>query len=225
MTTPQPSDEWQRLSTAVSLSDIVGRTITDFKPLPVCDVLPCDSVTFKLPQGWYLAASGDTEEPVRAAVTGHRTRGGWQGCDTLAAFGLTGTTPATVATKHASCTLRDLGASGVTTRSLDIPMLSGAWAVRSSGYFTAAGLRMWAQFSTYFSGSNEPGRGRLIQHSMFVTTQSHTQLRADITDLSNAVHMSSARCSGPAPTRVEGRYEARQNDCARTYYESLSPAS
>jgi hypothetical protein len=62
------------------------------------------------------------------------------------------------------------------------------WAVRSAGYFTATGLRMWGQFSTYVAGSDQPSEGRLVEHSLFVMTQCRTQLRDDITELSDAVH-------------------------------------
>jgi hypothetical protein len=177
MTFPQQSNEWQRLSSATSLTDIVAGTVTEFTPLLVRDVLPCDNDTFAIPAGWHLAASGmSAEQPVRAAVTGHRSRGGWQGCDTVAAFGFTGITPINVATPHAGSTLRDL------------PAMPGVWAVRSAGYFTAAGLRMWAQFSTYAAGTHQAGKGWLIQHSLFITTQWRTKLRADILELSNTVH-------------------------------------
>jgi hypothetical protein len=190
VTTPQHSDEWQRLSSAPSLPDIVARTVTDFTALPVKDALPRHS-TSAVPAGWHLAAPGDnSEQPVRAAVTGHRSRGGWQGCDTLAAFGFTGIAPTDVVIEHAACTLRHLGAAGVTTRTLDIPMMPGVVAVRSAGYVTAARLRMWAQFSTYVAGSGHPGMGRLIHHSLFVITQRRTQLRTDIASLSNSVHTS-----------------------------------
>jgi hypothetical protein len=189
MTTPQQSNEWQRLSSATSLGDIIARTVADFAPLPVRDVLLCDNGTFAVPAGWHLAAPGSSAElPVRAAVTGHRSRGGWQGCDTLAAFGFTVITPVEVGTENAACTLRDLGASGIQTHLLDVRVMSGVWAVRSTGYFTAAGLRMWAQFSTYVACSRLPGKGQLIEHSLFVTTQCRTQLRNDINGLSDTVH-------------------------------------
>jgi hypothetical protein len=191
VTASQQSDEWRRLSSAASLSDIVARSVTGFASLPVRDALPCDSGTFAVPAGWHLASPGDTpEQPVRVAVTGHRSRGGWQGCDTLAAFGFTGIPPVDIFVDHAACTLRDLNASGVTTRSLDTPVMSGVCAVRSAGYFTAARSRMWAQFSTYVAGSEHPRSGRLIQHSLFIRTQRRTQLRTDIAYLSDAVHRS-----------------------------------
>jgi hypothetical protein len=190
VTTPPQADQWQRLSSTPSLPDIVARTVTDFTPLPVKDALPRHSMS-AVPTGWHLAASGDSfEQPVQAAVTGHRSRGGWEGCDTLAAFGFTSSTPTDAVIEHAACTLRNLGAAGVTARTLDIPVLPGVVAVRSAGYFTAVRLRMWAQFSTYVAGCEHPGMGRLIHHSLFVITQRRTQLRADIAYLSNSVHAS-----------------------------------
>ena len=108
----------------------------------------------------------------------------------LAAFGFTGPTPVDAVIDHAACTLRDLGACGVTTSNLATPVVPGVCAVRTAGYFTAARLRMWAQFSTYLAGSHTIGTGLLIQHSLFITSQRRTQLRADIADLSDTVHTS-----------------------------------
>ena len=65
-----------------------------------------------------------------------------------AAFAFTGIPPVDVVVNHATCTLQDLRASGVTTRTLSTPLMPGVCAVRSAGYFTAARLRMWAQFTT-----------------------------------------------------------------------------
>ena len=185
--------EWKRLSSAPSLADVVASHVTDFRPLPVSGVLPSAGRAFVVPERWFIAAAGDTtDRPVRALVTGHRSRRGWQGCDTLAAFGFTGIPPAKDPAKdivdRAACTLRALDASSVTTRVLDIPAIPGACAVRSSGCFTAARLRLWGQFSTYIAGSEQRSNGRLVQHSLFVMTQRRTQLRTAIADLSDAVH-------------------------------------
>lgn len=191
MTTSQQSDEWERLTSAASLADLVARNVADFVQLRVRNALPSYSADFAAPPGWHLAAAGDDpEQPVRVTVTGHRSRGGWQGCETLAAFGFTGIPTVDAFIDEAACTLRDLGAAGVTTRVLDIPVMAGVCAVRSAGYFTASRLRMWAQFSTYVAGSELPGMGRLIQHSLFVVTQQRTRLRTDIAYLSDAVQKS-----------------------------------
>jgi hypothetical protein len=189
MTSPRAAEEWQRLSSATSLRDIVACVVTDFTPAPVHAVLRGTRAAPTVPAGWLVATPGDAvHQPVRAVVTGHRSRGGWQGCDTLAAFWFTGTPHADVGAAHSADTLRDLRASAIITDQLEVPPASGLWAVRSSGYLTAAGVRMWAQFSTYVEGSDDHGRGRLVEHSLFVTTQRRTQLRADLTELTDTVH-------------------------------------
>ncbi|MHA7650058.1 hypothetical protein ACX9NE_09970 [Mycobacterium sp. ML4] len=185
MNTLGHSEERQRVLSAASLTDIVAGAVSDFTPQPAADALPSIG-TAVVPAGWYLAAPGDNrEQPVRVAVTGHRSRGGWEGCDTLATFGFTGEPPIDLVVDHAACTLRDLGAAGVTTRTVNTPAAAGVCAVRSSGYFTAARLRMWGQFTTYLAGSERPGQGLLVQHSLFVVTRRRTQLRTDIADLTD----------------------------------------
>ena len=184
-----PPDERTRLSSASSLADIVARQVTDLAPLPIAAVSPDQSRVLDLPVGWLLAAAGDSaDHPVRVVVTGHRSRGGWEGCETLAAFSFTGPAPIDTVIGSAACTLYDLNASGITRQTLATAELSDACAVRASGYLTALGLRIWAQFSTYLAGSNEVGCGRLIQHSLLVTTQRRTQLRTDIAVLSDTIH-------------------------------------
>ncbi|WP_041180994.1 hypothetical protein [Mycobacterium canetti] len=187
MTTLDRSDERQRLESAKSVADLIARSVSELVPLTVAETLPGFGAA-AVPAGWHLAAPGDTvEQPVRVAVTGHRSRGGWEGCDTLAAFGFTGIAPIDVVVAHAACTLGDLDAGGVTTRVLDIPVATGGCGVRSAGYFTAAGLRIWGQFTTYVAGSERPGTGRLVQHTLFVVTRRRTQLRSDIAYLSDTV--------------------------------------
>jgi hypothetical protein len=62
------------------------------------------------------------------------------------------------------------------------------WAVRSGGYVTAAGLRMWAQFSTYVEGSHDRGEWPTPRTHSVVTTQQRTQLHADLTELTDTVY-------------------------------------
>jgi hypothetical protein len=189
MTTSKGAAEWQRLSSANSVGARVAQIVADFRLATVEEVLGAECAALTIPTGWLVAASGDTvQEPVRAVVTGHRSRGGWQGCDTVAAFQFTGMPHRDVRNAHASDTLRDLAASGITIRHLDVLPVSAMWAVRSSGYVTAAGLRMWAQFSTYVEGSHDRGNGRLLEHSLFVATQQCTQLHADLTELTDTVY-------------------------------------
>jgi hypothetical protein len=189
MTTSKGAVEWQRLSAANSVGALVAQIVAGFRLATVEEALGSECAALTVPTGWLVAASGDTvQQPVRAVVTGHRSRGGWQGCDTVAAFRFTGMPHRDVGNTHASDTLRDLRASGITTCHLDVPPVPAVWAVRSSGYVTAARLRMWAQFSTYVEGSHDRGSGRLLEHSLFVTTQRRTRLRADLIELTDTIY-------------------------------------
>lgn len=47
---------------------------------------------------------------------------------------------------------------------------------------------MRGSYQTYVAGSEKPGRGRLIQHSMFVAYESFFRLGADLGQLTGAVH-------------------------------------
>ena len=183
-----PAREWQRLSAGSSLTDLLGRYVDDLIGLTAQQALGCDEAALAVPPGWYVVpAIAGAQQPVRVAVTGHRLRGGWQSCDTVAAAAFTGMPPE-ILTDHAARVLRDADTAGVTVRSLSTPPVPGVCAVRSSGYLTVSAVRMWAQISSYVAGSNDPGTGRLIQHSQFVTTQRRTQLRSDIAQLSDSVH-------------------------------------
>ncbi|WP_201793437.1 hypothetical protein [Mycobacterium avium] len=183
-TTPQ-FDE-QRLTSAASLPDLICGRVSQFECLPVTGAL--DLGDFRIPPRWHLAAPGDeAEQPVRCIVTGHRLRGGWQACDTVAAFTFSGVVPLEVMVDNADCTLRDLGAAGVSSRAVVASTIPGVAGMRSAGYFTALGLRIWGQFTTYIADSRCLEMGRLIQHSLFVATQRRTQLRTDIRYLSDAI--------------------------------------
>jgi len=140
MTTAKSAAEWRRLSSADSVGEVVAQVVADFRPATVEEALGRACAALTVPTGWLVAASGDTvQQPVRAIVTGHRSRGGWQGCDTLAAFRFTGMPPPDVGTAHASDTLLDLRASSITSGYRDVSPAPAVWAVRSSGYVTAAG--------------------------------------------------------------------------------------
>ena len=103
MTTSKVAAEWQRLSFANSLGAQVAQIVADFRLATVEEVLGAECAALTIPTGWLVAASGDTvQEPVRAVVTGHRSRGGWQGCDTVAAFQFTGMPHRDVGNAHAS---------------------------------------------------------------------------------------------------------------------------
>jgi hypothetical protein len=91
MTTSKGAVEWQRLSSANSVGAQVAQIVAGFRPATVEDPLGSECAALTIPTGWLVAASGDAvQQPVRAVVTGHRSRGGWQGCDTVASFRFTG---------------------------------------------------------------------------------------------------------------------------------------
>lgn len=189
----QPSDRAGSRSTAMSLGDLIAGAVSDYRPLILQDVLFAHT-ELPVPVGWHVASAGiSADQPVRSLVTGHRSRGGWQGCDTLAAFGFTGTVPQKLGVANASCTLRALGAAGIRVDDLDVSQEPDMWAVRSTGYFTATGLRMWAQFSTYVASSPGAHSGRLIEHTVFIVTQRRTQLRSDIEQLSDSAKIAFAQ--------------------------------
>jgi hypothetical protein len=59
-----------------------------------------------------------------------------------AAFAFTGIPTVDVVVDHAACPSRDLGAAGVTPRTLNSLVMPGVCALRSAGYFTMARLRV-----------------------------------------------------------------------------------
>jgi hypothetical protein len=46
-----------------------------------------------------------------------------------------------------------------------------------------AGLWMWAQYSYYVYGSNEPHQGRMIEQAVFVESGSRTRLNGGVAEL------------------------------------------
>ncbi|CAM3793138.1 hypothetical protein H7J08_00760 [Mycobacterium frederiksbergense] len=138
---------------------------------------------------WQIAQlNADSVQPTRTAVTGARSDGGWDGCETVIVYRFTGTPPCAVIITNNDCTLRGLGAESPTTHPLTAPVGAGRCAVRSSGYFTAAGRRMWAQYSTYVTCSDAPDGAWLTLHGLFVSADARTRLRDDVTALSDALH-------------------------------------
>ena len=140
------------------------------------------------PIGWRLAHLADrTFEPARIAVIGQHADGRWDGCETVSAFAFTGLPPEEVVRNNADRTLRDLGAVGITSQVVDASRLHGAVAVCSSGYFAAAGLWVWAQYSTYVFGSSELNRGRLIEHTIFIDSACQARLMGDVRELTQSI--------------------------------------
>lgn len=182
------ADEQRRLTSVTSVIDAVRRHVTDLALIAAQDT-PEWLRQLGIPPWWQIAHL-DTiaPQPLRIAVCGERADGGWDGCETLSLFQFTGIPPDGVVAECNECTLRDLGAEGVTTYPLSAPRRPGVFAVRSSGYFTAAGRRLWAQYSTYVAASNSSGEGRLVAECIFAGADARARLRDDITELSDGVH-------------------------------------
>lgn len=180
--------EMSRLASVSSVAGAAARYVDRMTPLG-SKYLPGWLVDLGVPAGWRIARLADrTFEPARIAVIGQHPDGSWDGCETISTFGFTGFPPTRVVHDNADRSLRDLGATEITIQSVDESFLRGSVAVRSSGYFAAAGLWMWAQYSTYVFGSSEPSRGRLIEHTVFVDSGCRAQLSGDVAQLTQAVH-------------------------------------
>jgi hypothetical protein len=184
----EPANDWHRLATASSVVDAVTHHVGDLTQLRAED-LPEWLTGLGVPAGWRLACfGGKGVQPSRIVVCSRQIHGGGDACDTISLFGFTGAPPVEVVHDNADRTLRDLHARGITTQTLATPPLPGATAVRSSGYFSTAGLGVWGQHSTYVAGSAGPGQGCLILHSVFVESGCLTTLTTDIAQLTDSVH-------------------------------------
>jgi hypothetical protein len=178
--------EQRRLAAAPSIAATVARHVDGLAELDA-ENLPGWLTGLGAPPGWRLARlEGSPIEPARVAVYGQHPDGSWDGCETIRAFGFTGALAADVLRANADCTLRGLSAENITAGALAAP--PPATAVRSSGYFTTAGRRIWAQFSTYVAAPTPAARGLLIEHSLIIDSDCRARLSDDITNLSNAIH-------------------------------------
>jgi hypothetical protein len=182
------STERRRLEAVSSMVNVVGRHVDGLVQLRA-EAMPGWLTQMGVPPGWQVGhLANSAVEPSRIAVCGQQTGGRWDGCETISVFAFTGTPPVEVVRNNADCTLRDLAAAGITAHFVETPVLPGATAVRSSGYFEVAGLWLWAQYSTYLVGSQEPGQGRLIEQAVFVESGCQSRLSDDITQLTDAVY-------------------------------------
>jgi hypothetical protein len=185
--------EQHRLAAVPSLVTVAAQHTTDLAELRAGD-LPEPFTRLGAPPGWRLAnLAGSPIAPVRVLVCGQHPDGSWDGCETIRVFGFTGALPADVVRANADCTLRGLGAEHITAGALAAP--PAATAVRSSGYFTAAGRRYWAQFSSYLANPTPSAAGLLIEHSIVTNGGCRLGLGDDITNLSNASHHAFLTCA------------------------------
>ncbi|WP_170092301.1 hypothetical protein [Mycobacteroides abscessus] len=178
----------RRLPSVESVVDAVAPYVTDLNLIPPRET-PEWLQHLAVPAGWQIVhLDTGSIQPTRTAVTGPRGDGGWDGCETLSVYRFTGAPPRSVVFENNDCTLRGLGGESLTTHMLTAPAGQKVCAVRSTGYFTAAGRRMWAQYSTYVVDGRTPGGSWLALHGLFVSADSRAGLRDDVTALSDAVH-------------------------------------
>lgn len=175
--------------TASSPADVVSRYVDDLNPLAAPE-LPKWLTELGVPPGWRIARTGNDEtQPSRIAVgSQHLDDVVGLSCETISVFRFTGIPPVDILRHHCDCTLRELNAHEIETQALAAPQEPGTAALRSSGYFEATELRIWAQHSTYLRGSNDANQGRLVLHSVFVEASALHLFGNEIVQLSDAVH-------------------------------------
>lgn len=189
MTPPEhPKTAAEQLLTAPTLVTLVAAHVDDLVELGSDDapewVMQCG-----VPPGWRPARLDNSPQyPARITVYGHNPGHGWDGCETISIYRFTGTLPTEVIHTNADCTLRGLNAQNITTTTLTTPPTPEVVAVRASGYFTAGTRRIWAQYSTYATPTPRTGQGLLIEHTLFIAADHHTDLTTDIAQLSNTIH-------------------------------------
>ena len=185
--------EQHRLAAVSSIAAAAARHVGELAELRAAE-LPEPLTRLGAPPRWRMAnLTGSPVAPARVLVCGQHPDGSWDGCETIRAFGFSGALPAGVVHANADCTLRGLAAEHLTAGALAAP--PAATAVRSSGTFTAAGRRYWAQFSTYLANPIPPARGLLLEHSVVTDAASRAGLGEDITNLSNAIHHAFLTCA------------------------------
>jgi hypothetical protein len=162
--------------------------MTDLQMLPNTDAPNWLGTLRPLP-GWRVGRlEVGVDQPWRIAVVGGRTSGGWEGCETIAAFSFTGLPSTAVIKQMLGQALHSNGANAVQTTELSIPPREGATAVRGSGYVEAADREIWLQFTFYVVGSDLPYEGRLVQQCLYIDADSETTLKDTIIHLSDSLH-------------------------------------
>jgi hypothetical protein len=185
---PSRDDDEHPPAAVSSVVEIVSRHVTDLAPAPTEEFAKWVP-GLNTPAGWQIGhAANNPVLPTRVAVCGRDSGAGWDGCDVINAFRFTGIPPESQIRDNADCTLRDLNASSITSYALAASSQPHIVAVRSSGYFDLVGRRIWGQYSTYLRGAETQGEGILIEHCIFVDSDSRARLRDDVTELSDTVH-------------------------------------
>jgi hypothetical protein len=138
--------------------------------------------------GWQVGrAENSASQPTRIAVYSHDPSAGWDACETIDVFTFTGRPPDDIVRLNADCSLRALGADGITIRPLVVPSTAPMGATRTTGYFNLTEhQRIWAQYSVYIAYADTSAL--LAEQSVFVRTERLTSLSDDITQLTDDLH-------------------------------------
>jgi hypothetical protein len=177
------SAEKRRLAAVSSMATVLAGCVDGLAQLRG-DTTPRWLTELGVPPGWRIGQLADARiAPSRIAVCGEQPGGTFDGCETISVFAFSGHPPEDVVRNNADRTLRDLGATGITAQIVELSSSPDVIAARSSGYFAAAGLWMWAQYSFYVYGSSSPQRGRLIEQAVFVESGSLPRLTGGVAQL------------------------------------------
>ncbi|MGB5149291.1 MAG: hypothetical protein WBN99_04730 [Mycobacterium sp.] len=162
--------------------------MADLQMLPTADAPNWLGTLRPLP-GWCVGRIDEAvDQPWRIAVTGARASGGWESCETIAAFSFAGLPSASVINHMLGQALHSNGAKAVQTIEVPIPRREGAAAARGSGYIEAADRELWVQFTSYVVGSGLPNWGQLVQHCLYIDVNSEIALKDNIIHLSDSLH-------------------------------------
>lgn len=180
----------EQLTSAESVLDRIGASVGTLTLIRLTESGEWRSSLFEPPDGWKVGHVGGDPQLSRIAVTGPRSDGGWDGCETLSIFGFTGSGPAaTEVVQHNDATLQSLAADSTTTYVLDTALSTDVIAVRSSGYISSTGRRLWAQTSTFVRAGYSQTQGVLMCQTLVIEARYRGPWRDDIADLSDAVHL------------------------------------
>lgn len=181
-----------------SIVEVITRHVTELALIGP-DELTGWLAALPVPPGWQIGrAKNSPVQPTRTIVHRRDFLASWDACETINVFRFKGVPPHAAIRLNADCTLQAGGAHAVTIHPLQTPAGTTMTAMRSSGYLTLADYtNIWAQYSTYMTGDDT--QGLLVEHGIFVVSDSQAGLRDDITELSDAVHDAFVSTMAAAP--------------------------
>jgi hypothetical protein len=181
------AEEWGRISAATSLVSSVSRYVTDLRHLSG-EQMPAWLTGLEVPGGWRRAQlENGPAKALRICVCGPQPDGGWDGCETIAAWEYRGAISSKMLRENANWTLHDLGAVEIGSVPLVVSRTDRVAAIRCTGYFAAGGLWIWAQHSYFAGATSVPGGGLLVQQSVFVESSRCDALRPDVAIFGNSL--------------------------------------